>query len=668
MPRFWGVFFVDTSSADIAEQAFSKMARVCKVGEKMEDFKRCLANSPEPWLLILDNADDPSWDISQFFPVGNRGTIIVTSRNPDCKSHSTVGSKELHEMEGHEATTLLLRSGDLPSEDENLRGVAQPIVQTLGYLALAVSHAGASIRQRTCTLEGYLDIYKRHRKKLLSSQRVQAATDYKYTVYTTWEISVDSIKELAKNPTEMAAANALELLIIFGFCHFDDITEGMFRSAWDSFGRTESHAWWVSNLLGMIRDRQLPSWDSLGFNQAIHLLSSYSLIHVSGPDNRISLHPLVHSWIRDSLNQEVHLKWWTITVSTLALPGNSFSYPLYRQLKVHLRHCIGIGQLDDLFIEDDVSSDRVAILCQIISIYVDHPFEDALMISERALEYSRKFLGDGCYYTCQLVWQLAIIFNDLSEFQKAADLLQDTSNISIQALGQADELTLLLMEQLGRAYSALGRKQEALELAEKCLAFCEKSLDERDNRYLRAEKCVAIMYSEFGRHEEAVDLLKKVLAGINENLDEDDIHVLDLEFLLALAYSKSGQHQVALEMFNNSLKKVSRNFGEDYPRTLDMMVLTAAEYGHVGQPEKGLPLVVKALEVGSRADMNDTHLKIWKEFLEELQSRSANVSTTVPKRLVKSQEQPHPQGEEISIRERWRLWPKNRRRIGGFSS
>lgn len=224
MSSFWGIFFIDTSSADMAEQAFSRMARVCKAGETMDSFRKCLTNSLEPWLLILDNADDPLLDISRFFPLGNRGTIIITSRNPDCKCHAPLRSREIRDMEIDEAITLLLRSGDLASEDQNTRDLALPIVQTLGHLALAVSHAGASIRQKTCSLEDYLYMYKRHRKKLLSNRRVQTSSDYKYTVYTTWEISVDSIKELARNDMEGAATNALELLTLFGFCHFDDIT------------------------------------------------------------------------------------------------------------------------------------------------------------------------------------------------------------------------------------------------------------------------------------------------------------------------------------------------------------------------------------------------------------------------------------------------------------
>lgn len=103
------------------------------------------------------------------------------------------------------------------------------------------------------------------------------------------------------------------------------------------------------------RDRRPSNWDSLLFNEAIQILSSYSLIYVSGSNNRISLHPLVHSWIRDSLNEELHLRWWNITISTLALGSYNRSAHLRRQLKLHLRHCIGTRQIDDFFREDDAA-------------------------------------------------------------------------------------------------------------------------------------------------------------------------------------------------------------------------------------------------------------------------------------------------------------------------
>lgn len=645
----------------MAEKGFSTLARICKVGERMDDFKRYLTNSPEPWLLILDNADDPGLDISHFFPVGRRGTVIVTSRNPECRCHATVGSRELREMESDEAINLLLRSGDLSSEDQNLRDLALPIVQTLGYLALAVNHAGASIRQRVCSLEEYLSIYIHHRKKLLSSKPVQAGSEYQHTVYTTWEISVARITELAKNAKDDTAVNALELLKFFGFCHFDDITEDIFRSAWGNREYTEDYPWWASNMLGMIRDRRLSNRDfSLLFNEAIHLLSKYSLIHVSGPNNRISLHPLVHSWIRDSLSEDMHLIWWNITISTLALATRDCSVQRQKQLKAHLHHCICTRQIDDILQEDDVALDRVKILSWIIEGYSCRPWKDGLTLSKRALEYSRRVFGDECYSTCELSNQLAVILNHSFHYQNASDLLHGQLDITIRVAGPANALTVKSMEQLTWAYRFSGRKQAALELAQRNLAICEESLDERDRVYLDALGVLAVIYSDHGRHEESISVFEKLLAKRKEIFHDEDERVLRAEYRLACAYGNSGQHQVALDIFRRTLKKSSSSFGEDHPNTLHTMANTAVEYGQIGHPEKGMPLLIKALGVGSRIGLDVKELEMWKEYLEWLESESANFPSAAPKTPSESQGPPHSERVGTSNRKVWRLWPKGR--------
>ena len=629
----------------------------------MDDFKRYLTNSPEPWLLILDNADDPGLDISRFFPVGRRGTIIVTSRNPECRCHATVGSRELREMQSDEAINLLLRSGDLPSEDQNLRDLALPIVQTLGYLALAVNHAGASIRQRICSLKDYLSVFIHHRKKLLSSKLVQMESEYEYTVYTTWEISVARIKELAKNAKDGTAVNALELLKFFGFCHFDDITEDIFRSAWGNRECTEDYPWWASNLLGMIRERRLSNWEfSLLFNEAIHLLSNYSLIHVSGPNNRISLHPLVHSWIRDSLSEDMHLRWWNITISTLALAKGDLSVHRQRQLKAHLRHCISTRQIDDILQEDDFALDRVVISSRIIEVYSCHPWKDGLTLSERALEYGRRVFGDECYSTCVLSNQLAVILNNSFHYQNASDLLRGQLDITIRVAGPANALTVEMIKQLNWAYRFSGRKQVALELAQKHLAICEKSLDEEDEIYLDALEVLAGTYSDLGRHEESISIFEKLLAKRKEIFHEEDERVLRAEYRLACAYGNSGQHQVALDIFRRTLKKSSNSLGEDHPHTLHTMANTAVEYGQVGHPEKGMPLLIKALDFSSRIGLDVKELGMWKEYLEWLESKSATPATAAPRIPSESQEPPHFKGEGILNRKAWRLWPKSRGR------
>ena len=646
----------------MAEQGFSKMAKICKVGERMEDFKRYLANSPQPWLLILDNADDPMLNISKFFPAGIRGTIIITSRNPECRVHATVGSTELREMKSDDAITLLLKSAELPVDDEKMRGHARPVVQTLGYLALAVSQAAASIRQRVCSLEDYLDTFIRHRTALLSRESVQSSSDYRYTVYTTWGVSVDAIKGLAKDPTNVLAATALDFLTFFGFCHFDGITESIFRSAWDKFDRTERYQWWASNQLSMIRDRQSSGWDSLSFNEAMGLLSNYSLIRFSGPDSPISLHPLVHSWIRDSLNEELHLRWWNVTLSTLALASDSrLSYDSQIRLKAHVLYCMGVGQIDEFLIEDDFPLDRLSILVYMTDICCNYPWRDALMILERSLKFSKRTLGDEHYNTCLLVCRLAQCLNNSGEPQKTLDLLHGMVDVSNRVAGPVGVLTLRMIDHLASANESLDREQEALELDQKIIATWGKSLDTSDDVDNNGHVAIATAYSNLGRHEDAIEMLER--AKKKENRDQV---VLNIDFNLAFAYKNFGQHQAALGLFQNFLKDSQNVFGEHHPIFLVTMVILAVQYGIVGQPEKGIPLIVKALEVGSKIGY-DEYRKDWEEKLEWLKSQSAENSPYNHKEQSEAHELQRPAVEKALGRRRSKFWQRFRHRIGESS-
>ena len=82
-------------------------------------------------------------------------------------------------MESDEAVTLLLKTIDV--EDiwrEASRNLAKPIVETLGYLALAIVQAGAIIRQRLCSMGEFCGMYNYRRKQLLSRQPIQIKADY----------------------------------------------------------------------------------------------------------------------------------------------------------------------------------------------------------------------------------------------------------------------------------------------------------------------------------------------------------------------------------------------------------------------------------------------------------------------------------------------------------
>ena len=78
-------------------------------------------------------------DVLEFFPVGNRGSILVTTRNPDCRIHATVGSCEFGEMNLEEVVTLFLRAAGVEdTAAEIVRKEAVAVAKTLGCLALAI--------------------------------------------------------------------------------------------------------------------------------------------------------------------------------------------------------------------------------------------------------------------------------------------------------------------------------------------------------------------------------------------------------------------------------------------------------------------------------------------------------------------------------------------------
>ncbi|KAI4208910.1 MAG: hypothetical protein LQ351_008098 [Letrouitia transgressa] len=124
---FWGIFWIDASTVQNAEQGFASIAQIGGAGHSCEDGKLWLTNLELSWMLVIDNADDPSIDVSRFFPTGDRGNILLTSRNTECKYHETVGYQELKEMEENEAITPLLRAAGKDHSNPKSRKLAGPI-------------------------------------------------------------------------------------------------------------------------------------------------------------------------------------------------------------------------------------------------------------------------------------------------------------------------------------------------------------------------------------------------------------------------------------------------------------------------------------------------------------------------------------------------------------
>lgn len=529
-----------------AEQSFSTLARRCQASDDAAAFKRWLASRTEHWLLILDNADDPSLEISKWFPAGARGNIIITTRNPGLGIVATTESVPVDQMVSDEATTLLLRAtGD---NKESSRDRAEPVIRLLGYIPLAIVHAGAAIRHQLYTYENYCEEFEGRRMDLLSYRNIQA-TDYEYSIYATWEISVDAIRKSADGAAGVSradsenAANALDLLKVFGYWYNTNISEEIMHMIWESIPQVESDPWWMSNVIRLLRDNRSPEWDPLPFRKSIDILSSYSLL--TGTDGQFSLHPLVHSCIRDLLDDNSKIQWWTTALTMLALAVKHIDQgdvQRQRLLGPHLAACLNIRDIGDFLIEDDVATKRLDVITRVLMYDSQGVLSDDLLsLAQKAIDYGDKMLDKNDPQLWQMLDSTASIADSMGLWHTSVDLLEikvisilrnhtPNTDYSIESLSA--------MERLVNAYDRLGRSREALRIAEKVLEICKESRG--DDHYMTAciEEMLGIIYGSLGREDDSISVSESAFFRMEAAFGEDHPQSLASKNQLANCYSR----------------------------------------------------------------------------------------------------------------------------------
>lgn len=145
-----------------------------------------------PWLLVFDNADSVE-SLSDYWPSGAAGSILVTSRDPFAKSYHSFNMPGLNlEPFPEEQATAFARKvtacDDTAEENEACHSMA---IQ-LGCLPLAIIHMAGVIRRREWTVSEFVvKLEQGIRYKSLRSSNSQLSR-YGNTLATAW--SFDDLK------------------------------------------------------------------------------------------------------------------------------------------------------------------------------------------------------------------------------------------------------------------------------------------------------------------------------------------------------------------------------------------------------------------------------------------------------------------------------------------
>ncbi len=313
------MLWLDATNAATIEQGYKDIAATIRGPDdsqmSLDAARALLASLREEWLLLVDGADDAE-AMSGLWPPGRYGDILYTSRNPVLKDFTSDAVCEVSEMEDDDAVELLLDAARLKPAPDAVKALAATIVAELGHLALAVDQAGAYIACGECRVYDFLDTFERHRASLLSVDAYNRASPYKRAVYATWELSYSAIQrmscgEIERDPQVEVARNAIQLLNMLAFFHYEHMTEDIFRRAAEDPSRGCSYPPNTDPFRELAGDEDLPDsllplnsgmkWDAHPFRRCVRLLSSYSLLWANQSSEAISMHRLVHRWAFDRL-------------------------------------------------------------------------------------------------------------------------------------------------------------------------------------------------------------------------------------------------------------------------------------------------------------------------------------------------------------------------------
>lgn len=363
---YWGIFWICASSDELAKQTYQDIAKIGGVADNVSAAKHWLSNLKYPWLLIMDNADNPLVKLDRYFPEGERGHILLTTRIPAHRDYGTVGSQSFHfeGLEQNDGNELLLKAASKPLPPDSLtERLVTSITQALGSLPLALIHAGKAIRRGLCKLDDYLHYHKIERQRVRDAQTkgFLRSDEIYINVYSSFEINFQGLTnkaraEIKEERTE--AKDAIQLLQMFSFFHRENIRLDFLTKAiaypkieqeqqskerqsealdkanvklrtWaQMFKETalEIFAFFSKDctppvLPDVLRDTEGFDRDSeVRLRAALNELTQLSLITYNESEEDYSMHPVVHAWARErpELSTMEQAIWCQAATTTLA--------------------------------------------------------------------------------------------------------------------------------------------------------------------------------------------------------------------------------------------------------------------------------------------------------------------------------------------------------------
>jgi len=531
--NYSAIFWLNIKDEGSLKQSFAKLAKQISreypsailvsnletnqnLDEVVESVKAWLSlPSNTRWLMIYDNYDTPKLsgrtdptavDIKKFLPESYQGSIIITTRSSEVRIGHLIQIRKLSDIrDSLEILSTVSRRQGLKTDPDAVK-----LAEELDGLPLALATAGAYLDQTARSFLDYLRLYKESWARLKETSPELSSYEDR-TLYSTWQISFDNIKQ----------RNSLSMNLLRLWAYFDN------QDLWFELlqhGESDSPEWL----------RELTK-DELSFDGAVRVLSNHGLVEVatssqeSTESKGYSIHGCVHSWTIHALNQK-----WDYDLARLAVkfvaahvPGDKDIQPLLLQRRL-LQHA---ARCSHMFSKSLVRDDELADDCHNLGyLYANQgKLVEAEQMCQRALQGKEKAWGRDHTSTLDTVNNLAVLHKNQGKLVEAEQMCQWALQGKEKAWGPDHTSTLDTVNNLANLYANQGKLVEAEQMYQRALQGYEKA--------------------------------------ISPDLISTYVPALTITFNLGLLFEREDDITTARTMFSEALRGYKQVFGPDHAKS-----------------------------------------------------------------------------------------------------
>ncbi|MEV8595887.1 FxSxx-COOH system tetratricopeptide repeat protein [Streptomyces sp. NPDC052012] len=574
-----------------------------------------LATTRRRWLVVLDDIAHPT-ALNRWWPVSRTGTgwVLATTRLKDARLTGNGRTRVDIDVYTPDEATAYLRAR-LTDDDTGhlLDGHVPSLVEALGRLPLALSHAAAYMINEELTCGAYLRLLTNRRTRLEQLLPETADTEgYGRQITTTLLLTLDAVR--SADPTGLA------LLVLRLSAHLDP--SGHPHALWATpplLDYLSTHR--TARTAGTATSPQTTANEA---HTALRLLHRYALLTCDTRDEprAVRIHALTARAVRENIPHpdlpllakaaaDALLHAWPVvdqphTDLATALRANSEA--LAEHALDHLWHPeghpvlfrAGRSLLDAGLIDastaywENMTADSERLLGD------DHPnthttranlatshwqggrTSAAIAIEERVLADRERLLGNHHPETLTARANLAASYWQAARTDEAIEIYEQVVADRERLLGDQHYETLIARGNLAACYWQAGRTDEAIEIHEQVLADRERLLGNHHPETLTARANVATSYWQAGRTEEAIEIQEQVLADRERLLGDKHPETLTARANLASSYRQAGRNDEAIHLLEQVVADRQRLLGDYHPNTFTARIALAAWRGHTG--------------------------------------------------------------------------------------